>query len=477
MGEVAPQEGLNWMVSGKKVAGVGAIAAGLMLAGFAWQGPRVFAQSDATQNSQTTQQQTPNAPSVPNAPRPQTLPQLNTLTPVGPSIPGAPPPANAGAPAKDDEMAPSSSLPASPTSTEPPPDQAPPELPGPGQSASVYRLPTVPVNFVQIPFSVKNSKGQLVPGITWRDVRVYENGKQQKMALYTTDPLPLSVALVIDQSVTFDTMQKINDSLDALQGSFAAYDEVAVFTYNNGVREQTGFLGGQTARLGAILQRSKGKGREPDMAMGGPLDQTQIINNQIVDPNTTATPGQQTVYHTPEREYHTLNDAILAAAESLAHTAPNRLRIVYVISDGKEYGSKATQKEVIRYCQTNKVTVYGTLVGDSAIEGTGFLDRIHLPFQMRDNVLSTYTAATGSGTPVYGWRQGQIEKSFQKIMVQARNQYTVGYYSHEPILDDKFRSVDVVVLRPDLTVIAKKGYYPTPTRTAAPAPVTPSATP
>jgi len=34
-----------------------------------------------------------------------------------------------------------------------------------------------------------------------------------------------------------------------------------------------------------------------------------------------------------------------------------------------------------------------------------------------------------------------------------------------------------VVLRPNLTVISKKGYYPTATRTAMPTPVTPSATP
>ena len=50
-------------------------------------------------------------------------------------------------------------------------------------------------------------------------------------------PVPLSVALVIDQTVTHDTMNKINASLAALQGAFASYDEVAVFTYNNGAKD------------------------------------------------------------------------------------------------------------------------------------------------------------------------------------------------------------------------------------------------
>ena len=34
----------------------------------------------------------------------------------------------------------------------------------------------VQTNFVEVPFTVKDKKGRLVPGLTWRDVRVYENG-------------------------------------------------------------------------------------------------------------------------------------------------------------------------------------------------------------------------------------------------------------------------------------------------------------
>jgi VWFA-related protein len=449
------QEGLNGMRVSKVAAAFGMI----VLAGLA--GPS-RAQGSSAQGGSTQE-------AIPNAPRPQTLPDLNTLTPVGPAVPSAPPPANVGAPAKDDQLAPTSSLPN--TSVPPTPsaedaDQGPP----PDLNASVFRLPTVRVNFVQIPFTVKDSKGALVPAITWRDVRVYENGIRQRLAVFTSDPFPMSVALVIDQSVTFDTMQKINNSLQALQGAFAPYDELAIFTYNNGVKEQTvptdvskyGFLGAQTPRLGAVLEISKAKGREPDLAMGGPLDQTQIKNNEIVDPNTTAQRNQQGIYQTPEKEYHTLNDAILAAAIAVSHAQPGRRRVVYVISDGKEYGSKATEKEVIRYCQTNGIEVYATLVGDSSVPGVGFLDRIHLPLTMRDNVLPRYTAATGTGLPDYEFRQGGIEKSFQKIALQARYQYTLGYYSHESALDEKYRRTEVQVMRPNLSVIAKPGYYPTP---------------
>jgi VWFA-related protein len=130
-----------------------------------------------------------------------------------------------------------------------------------------------------------------------------------------------------------------------------------------------------------------------------------------------------------------------------------------VISDGKEYGSKASEKEVIQYLQRNEIAVYATLVGDSSIPGMGFLDRIHLPLTMRDDVLPRYAGATG-GQCDPEFRPRGIENSFAAITEQVRTQYTVGYYSHEPFIDGKFRKVDVRVMRPNLTVIAKDGYYP-----------------
>jgi VWFA-related protein len=159
------------------------------------------------------------------------------------------------------------------------------------------------------------------------------------------------------------------------------------------------------------------------------------------------------------KEIHTLNDAILAAAKELSTRPKGRRRVIYVISDGKEYGSKATYKEVVRYLQTNSIAVYGTAVGDSARWGEGFVSRIHLPFTMYDNRLYGYTVATGGFLDSESNLNG-IEKSYQKIAEEARNQYTLVYASHESIYDGKYRKIDVRVDRPGLEVIAKPGYYP-----------------
>jgi VWFA-related protein len=300
-----------------------------------------------------------------------------------------------------------------------------------------------------------------VPDLTWRDVRIYENGLRQQMRYWSPDPFPLSVAFVIDQSVTQDTMDKINSSLSALQGAFAPYDEVAVYTYNNGVTEQTTFTAAQSNRLGVILERSKGQGRETFMGWGGPLSQTTTKNNQQVDPNTAPVRNQQSMTPTMPKEYHLLYDALFTAAQSLANVDIKRRRVLYVISDGKEYGSKVKEKELIRYLQTNKISVYATVVGDTAIPGMGFLDRIHLPLTMRDDALPRIAAATG-GQCDPEFRPRGIENSFAAITRTVRTLYTAGYYTHESPLDGRFRHVEVRVMRPGLTVISPDGYYPTP---------------
>ena len=105
--------------------------------------------------------------------------------------------------------------------------------------------------------------------------------------------------------------------------------------------------------------------------------------------------------------------------------------------------------------------MYATVVGDSSTPYVGFLDHYHIPFTMKENILPQYASQTG-GESILGFRQKDIETSFAKIAEDVRVQYTVGYYSNEPITDGKFRTVEVQVMRPGLDVIAKKGYYPMP---------------
>ncbi len=319
------------------------------------------------------------------------------------------------------------------------------------------------VNFVEVPVTVKDSKGQLVAGLTFRDFKVFEDNQREPLRLFTVDPAPLSIVFLIDQSVTSDVMTKVNDSLGAIQGALTPYDEVAVFTYNNGAQNRSGgFTGAQSARVPFVLSMTKAAGADDISPVNsGPLAGCSVRQNgNCVDPNLQ--PGRSagnSTFITIPKEIHTLNDGILAAAKELSTRPKGRRRIIYVVSDGKENGSKAPYRDVLRYLQTNQIAVYGTLVGDSARWGEGYVSRIHLPFTMYDNLLAKYTLATGGSLDSERGLNG-IERSYGKIAEEARNQYTLGYLSHQPVIDNRFRKIEVRVDRPNVEVVAKSGYYP-----------------
>jgi len=415
--------------------------------------------SPAALAQQPQQQQ----PAVPDAPAPQAPPPLTGAdgTPITPGK-GAgtePTPTGASSSASDVTPTPSSSVIAPPAKDD-------------VQTMTPEGLDALPrfqiqVNFVEVPVTVKDTKGNLVAGLTFRDFKVYENNTREPLRLFTVDPAPLSIAFVVDQSLTSDVMARVNNSLDAIQGALTPYDELAVVTYSNGAQDRSvGFTGAQSARVPFIFSMTKAAGEEILAPVNeGPMAGCSIhVNGNCADPNIQ--PGRSVGSGTNPmnipKEIHTLNDAILAAAKELSTRPKGRRRVIYVISDGKENGSKATIKEVIRFLETNQIAVYGTLVGDSARWGEGYLSRFHLPFTMYDNVLYKYIAATG-GTADSERNLNGIEKSYQAIAAEARNQYTLGYLSHEPVIDGKFRKIDVRVERPGLDVTAKAGYYPNAT--------------
>jgi len=403
---------------------------------------------------------------VPDAPTPQAPPPLpgvssGGITPGGGAGEAPTTPDSGSGPSAQTAPDQPPTPPSQPPAAEPQPQ---PQATPPEQGTGAVTKFVVQVNFVQVPVTVKDSKGNLVSGLTWRDFSVYENSTREPLRVFSVDPEPLSVAFVIDQTLPSNVMDQVNRSMGSIEGALTPYDEAAVFTYTNGAKEWTGFTGGQSSRLPAVLSLAQSTGSDPSVPVtgGNPFSACAIsINGNCPDPNLQPGKSTQSIGQLDlPKEIHTLNDAILAAAKELSSRPKERRRIIFVISDGKEYGSKATWKEVVRYLQTNHIAVYGTLVGDSAHWGVEWLDRVHVPLTgVYDNILYKYTLATGGDYYAEGNTNG-IERSYAKIADQARDQYTLGYLSHESIYDDKLRSIDVRVDRPNVTVIAPLGYYP-----------------
>ncbi|MGD0345348.1 MAG: VWA domain-containing protein [Terracidiphilus sp.] len=405
------------------------------------------------------QQQTP----VPDAPTPQAPTALpGTQGPITPGMGAGEAPST---PAGTSSNA-SPQQPAPPPVSQPPAPTAPQANahdPAPLEGANAMKADIIShTTEVVVPVTVKDPKGNPVAGLTWRDFTVYENNTREYLRVFSVDPRPISVAFVIDQTLPSNYMREVNESMNAIQGALTPYDEAAVFTYTNGAKEWTGFTGAQGTRLPAVLSLAQASGSDPMVPEDtGPFASCSITENGMCA-SPTLQPGGSTQspgFIQLPKEIHTLNDAILRAGKDLSTRPKERLRIIYVISDGKEYGSKATFNEVKKYLQTNNIAVYATVVGESARWGEGWLDRFHLPFEAYDNILYKYVAATG-GDMFSERGVNNIEKSYAKIADEARNQYTLVYASHLSIYDDRYRNIDVRVNRPGVVVTAKPGYYP-----------------
>lgn len=416
-------------------------------------------QSQPPANSQPAQD-IPDAPSTVQPPAPK--PVLPPAPPPGSGtgaeanpFPGDNPALGNGKPGQDtqnqDKAAQPSTAPAGAAPTGKQRNQINP-------AEGLYTIP-ISVNRVQIPVMVKDSSGRRVDGLLPGDFTVLENGKKQTLVYFTSDPFALSVAVVIDTGMADVALQKVNETYSALAGAFSPYDEVALYTYSSTVSQVTDFTG-RPERLTAALNDMKqyrGHANGPPV-LGGPLGPEGPTINGL----PAGGPPVPPVY-TPPREAHVLNDAILRAAQDLSKRDRERRKVIFVISDGREMGSRASYAGVLHLLQARDIQVRAVVVDSGALPGFRQLDKFHLPDQGRTNNLAKFVRATCGADPLAELSRNSIEDAYAEITSEARNQYTLGYNAQATTGSSAYRSIEVRVDRKGLKVAAKDGYFAVPT--------------
>ena len=167
--------------------------------------------------------------------------------------------------------------------------------------------------------------------------------------------------------------------------------------------------------------------------------------------------------YTPPREAHVLNDAILRAAQDLSKRDRERRKVIFVISDGREMGSRASYAGVLHLLQARDIQVRAVVVDSGALPGFRQLDKFHLPDQGRTNNLAKFVRATCGADPLAELSRNSIEDAYAEITSEARNQYTLGYNAQATTGSSAYRSIEVRVDRKGLKVAAKDGYFAVPT--------------
>jgi len=279
--------------------------------------------------------------SLPDAPAPQNnVPEPSAEAPKTPD--SAP---KAGPSSGNTEPAPAEAQPQSAGDAS---EQPPPPTPGittlaPGQKPSGTAAPqqqlftlSRELNFVQVPVTVKDDSGHLVAGLLRPNFTVLENGVKQNILFFTSDPFPLSAALIIDVDLPNTALDHVRQTFGALVGAFSEFDELAVYTYGNVVRAQQDFFGAlseKTATTLSAVRRMEGLPSGPAIK-DSPMTIGPSINGRQV-PDT----GGSLANSMENRAYPesaVLNDAILRASVDLGKRDPTRRRILFIISDGRE---------------------------------------------------------------------------------------------------------------------------------------------
>jgi VWFA-related protein len=162
----------------------------------------------------------------------------------------------------------------------------------------------------------------------------------------------------------------------------------------------------------------------------------------------------------------------LQAAIDLNKRERTRRRVIFVISDGREYQSQASYSDVLKVLLSNNVMVYGIGVEGAAIPGYGKLQRLHLPKFGTGDILPKYANATG-GEIYNHYSRDAIENAYARVLGDARNQYTLGYIT-KTTPSSTYREIEVRVANhgpscksgytPCADVTAKAGYYPVAAR-------------
>ena len=426
-------------------AGFRVMAAALLVLGI----PTLQAQSGQTQSPPPANQPAQNIPDAPST----VQPPVPNPADAPPETGKTPPPAYPGEAAQQPDQERHAPPPMPPIETIPagsrPRNQINPR-------EDLYTI-SVTANVVQIPVMVKYSDGRPVDGLLPKDFTVLENGKKQTLTYFTSDPFQLSVALLLDTGIADVALQKVNQTYASLVGAFSPYDEVALYTYSSTVAEVTDYSGRPEKLTAALNQMKTVRGRNNGppvlggpLGPGGPTVNGAPVGGPIIQP-----------VNTPPREAHVLNDAVLRGALDLSKRDRTRRKVIFVISDGRDLGSKASYRDVLKVLETHGIQVKAVVVDSGALPVYRQVDRLHLPGQGYSNILPRYVSATGGGEVFSELSRNAMEQAYAQITSEARNQYTLAYIP-KATAGPTFRSIEVQVDKKGLNIYTKAGYYPVP---------------
>jgi VWFA-related protein len=291
----------------------------------------------------------------------------------------------------------------------------------------------VDVNVVNILASVRDKKGTLMPHLEKQDFNILEDGKPQTIKYFTRETdLPLTIGMLVDTSGSQVNLIGIerNAASQFFSQVLGKKDEAFLLMFG----EESELLQDYTNSIRLLNEGLN------QLRLSAPVGG--------LGPGPVPTVGQP--------RGTVLYDAVyLASAEKLKQEVGRK--VIVVITDGVDEGSKLPIEEAIEAAQKSDAVIYSILYEDRGFySGFG-----RLGFGGGgEAALHKMSDATG-GHVFRVDNRHPLDEVFKELQDEMRTQYAIGYTPTNEVRDGSYRKLDVKMVNKDLKAQARKGYYAT----------------
>jgi VWFA-related protein len=287
----------------------------------------------------------------------------------------------------------------------------------------------VDVDLVNVLCTVHGKNNALIGGLEKGDFHLLEDGKEQEIKYFTRETdLPLTIGLLVDVS---GSQERLIDTEHRAASAF----------FRSVLRSKDLAFIISFGKDSELLQDSTSS---PKLLEDG-LKQLRL-NVPVGGLHPGPVPTQQNQAGT------VLWDAVYLAANERLRSEAGR-KVIVVITDGVDTGSKKTREQAIHEAQLADTVVYSIDYSDPAAYGGGF------GFGGGgEGDLRKMSDETG-GRVFKVDRKNSLDDIFKQIQDEMRSQYAIAYSPTNPKKDGTYRKLDFKMANKDYKVQARKGYY------------------
>jgi Ca-activated chloride channel family protein len=283
------------------------------------------------------------------------------------------------------------------------------------RKAPIHATPIqIDVNMVIVNVTVTDPYDRIVTGLDQSNFQVYDEKVEQKIAAFSTEDAPISVGLIFDSSGSMsDKIQKSKEAALQFFKTSNPQDEFMLIDFN----ERANLLASFTSKFENLEDRLL------FLKSGG---KTSLL------------------------------DAIYLGINEMRKATTNR-KALLLISDGGDNHSRYTERDVKRAMKESDVQLYSVGIFES------MANRGRTPEEAGGPGLLAELSEVSGGRMFSVENADELPDIAEKISIELRNQYVIGYKPSNLVRDGRWRRIKVKLSPPrglpPLQVYARTGYY------------------